>query len=216
MPRSDAQRDNTTLAAKAGLRRVMLRKMREAGVVPVVVEAYGGSGEIFIECYASVLSGVVFDKKLERATLLAVQRPTWAVYCNECVAALAGGVGAHLVATVLDLDPYGDPWPAIHAFFESERPRADKLYVVVNDGLRTGVRVGGTWHTATLQPAVEVFGNNLHPVYLEVCRWLLERTAAGVGYGVTAFAGYYCGHSKQMTHYLAVLERDHEEKEIPE
>jgi len=208
MVRSDRHRDNTTLPAKIGLRRLMLRQMREAGVVPVIVEAYGGTGEVFVECYASVPSGVVFDKKPERALHLAVQRPTWAVYRADCVASLAGGAGSHLVATVLDLDPYGDPWPAIRAFFESERPRADKLFVVVNDGMRTSVRIGKAWSLPTLQPAVEIFGNNLHPVYLEVCRWLMERAADGAGYDVTAFAGYYCGHSKKMTHYLAVLERN--------
>lgn len=207
MARSDGQRDNSTLPEKVGLRRVMLRRMREAGVEPVVIEAYGGTGEVFVGCYASVLSGVVFDKKPERATHLAVQRPTWAVYRADCVAALAGGAGSHLVATVLDLDPYGDPWPAIRAFFESERPRADRLFVVVNDGMRIRMRVGGAWNASTLHAAVERFGNTLHPVYLEVCRWLMERVVEAAGYGVTAFAGYYCGHAKQMTHYLAMLEQ---------
>lgn len=55
MARSDGQRDNSTLREKVGLRRVMLRRMRQAGVVPVIIEAYGGTGEVYVECYASVL-----------------------------------------------------------------------------------------------------------------------------------------------------------------
>ncbi len=34
-----------------------------------------------------------------------------------------------------------------------------------------------------------------------------ETQAARAGYTLTAWAGYYCGHIKQMTHYLAELQR---------
>jgi hypothetical protein len=35
---------------------------------------------------------------------------------------------------------------------------------------------------------------------------MLKEKASVVGYDLTRFAGYYCGHAKQMTHYLGVLE----------
>jgi hypothetical protein len=150
---------------------------------------------------------VVFEKAPERAAVLGMQRPTWAVYEADCVMALAAGVGSHLPCNVLDVHPYGDPWPAITAFFESERPRPEIVFVVVNDGLRQKVRMGGAWNVGTLLGMVAKYGNALHGKYLEVCQELMTEKAAQAGYRLDRFAGYYCGHGHMMTHYLAVLSR---------
>jgi len=175
---------------------------------PVIMETHGGFGRLYRACYDSIAHGVVFEKKPERAQLLALQRPTWAVYQADCVMAVAGGAGAHLPVNVLDCDPYGDPWPVISVFFDSDRPRPDVVFVVVNDGLRQKVRMGGAWGTKTLSDAVSRFGNDLHDYYLDVCKVLLAEKAARAGYSLSRFVGYYCGHAQQMTHYLAVLNRE--------
>ena len=196
------KRDNSTFRQKVALRRLTLKHVG----APVVMETHGGLGKIWSACYRTVLDGVVFEKKPERAGFLARQRPTWAVYEADCVAAVRGGAGAHLEVNVLDVDPYGDPWPAIGAFFESERPRAPAVYVMVNDGLRQGVRMCKAWSCGTLAGMVERFGNDLHGVYLDVCQELMKEKASQAGYGLARFAGYYCGHAQMMTHYVAVLE----------
>lgn len=196
--------DNSTLRRKVSLRRVMLSRMTTP---PVIVETHGGVGAVFDACYSTLTTGVVFEKDTEKAALLALHRPTWAVYEADCVAAMAAGAGAHLGANVLDVDPYGDPWPAIGAFFGSERPRSQQLYVVVNDGLRKKVQLGGAWHVATLEKIVARYGNQIYQAYLEVCREMMVEQAARAGYTLAAWAGYYCGHNNAMTHYLAVLER---------
>ncbi len=195
------KRDNSTFKQKAALRKATMKRVEN----PVIMETHGGTGRLFKVCYRSVKSGVVFEKHPGRGGLLAYQRPTWAVYEADCVAAIAAGAGAHLEVNLLDLDPWGDPWPAIEAFFNSERPRAEKLWVVVNDGLRQKVRMGGAWSVGTLQPMVAKYGNDLHRRYLEICREMMETQAARAGYTLTAWAGYYCGHIKMMTHYLAEL-----------
>ncbi len=197
------RKSNTTFKEKAALCRTMMRRVKE----PVIMETHGGLGRLWKACYRSVKEGVVFEKHPVRADWLALQRPTWAVYEADCVRALTSGVGAHLTINILDLDPWGDPWPAILAFFGSERPRADTLWVVVNDGLRQKVRMGGAWNVGTLQPMVARYGNALHGKYLEVCREMMEEKAATAGYSLISWAGYYCGHAKQMTHYLAELKR---------
>lgn len=186
------------------MRHKMLEQVED--FTPVVMETHGGMGKVFSACYPTVTSGVVFDKDPDKAGFLARQRPTWAVYEADCVAAIAGGAGAHLMVNVLDVDPYGDPWPAIGAFFESERPRATRLCVAVNDGLRQGVRMGGAWHVGSLLSAVRRHGNDLHGIYLDVCQEMMAEKAAQAGYRLDRFAGYYCGHSQLMTHYLALLE----------
>jgi len=197
------KRDHSTIKHKVALRRAMLKLVEK----PVVMETHGGTGRLWAACYRAVKDGVVFEKNPQRAALLGLQRPTWAVYEADCVAALMAGVGSHLEVSILDLDPWGDPWPSIEAFFASDRPRAGRLWVVVNDGLRQGVRLGRAWAVGTLQPMVAKYGNDLHGGYLEVCRELLEQKSGQQGYSLTAWMGYYCGHADQMTHYLAELQR---------
>lgn len=198
------QKDNSTFNQKAALRRMVLR---ELAAPPVVMETHGGAGALYRACYSQISRGVVFEKDPAKCDLLARQRPGWAVYETNVEGALAAGAGAHLEINVLDLDPYGEPWPALRAFMESERPRAARLWLVVNDGLRQKVRMGGAWSCASLQPAVARFGNNLHDCYLDVCRWMIAETTEAVGYALRRFQGYYTGHGDQMTHYAALLEQ---------
>lgn len=198
------KRDNSAYAQKVALRREMLKSVD----APVIMETHGGTGRLFRACYAGVQEGCVFEKKPERVAFLAYQRPTWAVYEGNCILAIGEGAGAHLLVNVLDVDPWGDPWPVIGAFFESERPRPDKMFVVVNDGSRLGIKMGGAWSVATLHGMVEKYGNDLYAIYLEVCRELMQEKVVQASYRLDRFNGYYCGHSQMMTHYLAVLVRD--------
>lgn len=198
------QKDNSTFKQKVALRKLMLDQI---GETPVILESHGGMGQVWAAVYASVEQGAVFEKDEDKAGMLARQRPTWAVYEADCIQSLLGGAGDHLTVNVVDLDPYGEPWPAIDAFFASSRPRVDRLWVVVNDGLRQSVRMGTAWTVESLAPAVQMFGNRLRNRYLDVCKWMLKEKAAVADYRLDRFAGYYCGHGKQMTHYLALLVR---------
>jgi len=182
----------------------MLRQMTKP---PVILETHGGLGRLWAACYAGVGAGVVFEKDEGKAAYLARQRPTWAVYEADCIGALVGGAGAHLEVNVLDLDPWGEPWPAIQAFFASDRPRAARLWVVVNDGLRENIRAGQAWRVESLKGMVQKYGNDLFARYLDVCRELLTEKAAQAGYSLDRFAGYHCGHTEVTTHYLALLVR---------
>ena len=179
-------------------------------VSPVICETHGGEGLLYQSCYPGVVQGVVFEKDMGRAECLARQRPTWAVYAHDCVDGLEQGAGAHLEVNVLDVDPFGDPWPAIGAFFASDRPRASVLWVAVNDGLRnSGGSVGGRsgWKHKTLADMAVRFGNDsLYENYLEICQLLMTEKAAQADYVLDRFGGYYCGAAKRMTHYLARLE----------
>ena len=167
----------------------------------------GGEGKLFNACYSHIERGVVFEKSWQKAELLARQRPTWAVYASDCIAALQLGAGRHLPVNLLDVDPYGDPWPVIDAFLTSERPRPENLYIVVNDGLRQNIRLGTAWTVETLKPIVRRYGNNLYDKYLDVCFALMGEKAAQAGYSLRSFDGYYCGFQEQITHYYAVLHR---------
>jgi len=197
------QKDNSTLALKVSLRRLMLEHVE----APVVMETHGGLGKVWEKCYQDISAGVVFEKDPEKSAKLGMQRPTWAVYEAECEEAIRAGAGSHLAVNVLDCDPYGEPWPVIEAFFQSERPRPDRLAVVVNDGLRQKVRLGGAWSVNSLKAVVWRRGNDLFSTYLDVCKELITEKAAGAGYRLDRFTGYYCGHLGSMTHYLAMFQR---------
>lgn len=196
------QKDNTTKTQKIHLRLNLLREIAQ----PVIMETHGGMGVLFDRCYADVPEGIVFEVKPEKTAVLAQQRPTWAVYECDCVTALAAGVGAHLAVNFFDLDPYGEPWPVLDAIFASERPWRERIGIVVNDGLRQRLKIGA-WSVASMAEAVAQYGNHgVYDNYLTVCKELLTQKAAQRGYKLKRWAGYYCGHAEQMTHYAAVLE----------
>lgn len=204
---SEQQKDNSTFRQKAALRRVALKRLADLGVsAPVVLETHGGSGRLFDACYAHLDSGAVFEKDPTKSARLGRQRPTWAVYEADCIEALAAGAGRHLQIDLLDVDPYGDCWPVLDAFLTSDRPFAPVMALAVNDGLRQKLAIGA-WDVASMQDMVLRYGNKLHDRYLEICLELLEEKAARAGYDVDHFAGYYTGHGKNMTHFLAVLRR---------
>jgi hypothetical protein len=171
------------------------------------METHGGEGKLWRQVYAHLPEGIVFEKNSQKVEILAHQRPTWAVYEGDCEAAIAAGVGAHLPVNLLDVDPYGSPWQVIEGFFASDRPKPQTLHIVVNDGSRQQVQLAGGWNSKVLQPLVDQFGNGLRDNYLECCQILLGERAEGVGYRLSRWHGYYCGHGQQMTHYWAVLDR---------
>ena len=122
------QKDNTTFPFKLSLRKQALRELD----APVVMETHGGWGKLSANCYAS-FPGVVFEQLPEKAAFLARQRPNWAVYEADCVRAIREGAGNHLDVNFLDLDPYGEPWPVLDAFLESDRRLPARLVIVWSD-----------------------------------------------------------------------------------
>jgi len=198
------QKDNTTLQLKTSLRRNALKEIE----LPVVMETHGGYGAIFANCYFGIVDGVAFESKPDKAAALAKQRPTWAVYESDCVMALKAGIGNHLPVNFLDLDPYGDPWQVMDAFFQSDREFPDKLAIVVNDGLRQNIKISGGWSVGSMAGAVVKYGAaQMHKNYLAICRELLEEKAGQRNYTLTRWAGYHCGYLDQITHYAAILEK---------
>jgi len=198
------KKDNSTLSLKVSLRRNLLREIDR----PVVLETHGGIGSIYARCYQDIADGITFEKNEDKAEHLARQRPTWAVYNADCVNALEAGVGAHLPINFVDIDPYGEPWPVIDAYLFSEREFPSLLAIVVNDGLRQNLKISGGWNIYSMGTMVAKYGAaQISAHYLEICRELLSNKAAQQGYSLRRWAGYYCGHSDQMTHYAAVFAR---------
>lgn len=202
---SSVQKDNSTFRQKAELR---TRALLELAEPPVVLEAFGGFGKLYARCYAAVAQGVVIEKDAAKVAALARQRPTWAVYQADTTNAIRDGAGSHLPVNFLDLDPYGEPWPTLDAFFHGHKPKVKRLVVVVNDGLRQKLRTGGGWEVASLAEIVAERGNcGLFEEYLPICKQLVTKKAAQAGYGLRRWAGYYAGTGQHMAHYAAVLER---------
>jgi hypothetical protein len=197
--------DNSTYDRKVALRLQALRELGE--VPPVILETHAGAGKIFARCYSACREGVAFDIDPLKTVMLARQRPTWSVYEADSIKALANGAGDHLALNFVDCDPYGEPWPTIDAFWQSKRPRAPKVVMVVNDGLRQMVRIQGGWSVESLHAKVEKYGNGLHGKYLAIARELMVDKGAAAGYKLTRWAGYYCGTFSDMTHYAAVFEK---------
>jgi len=198
--------DNSTLRFKIQLRRRMLAA-RDPAIAPCILETHGGWGRVFDAVYADVPDGVVFEKNECKAEQLARQRPTWQVYACDCEPPLAAGMECGLVFNVLDVDPYGSPFPVIAAALSNPKTLDGRIDLVVNDGLRNNVRMGGAWPVACLEDIVRDFGNNLYANYLQAAKEKVRRIAADSGYRLTDWYGYHCGNRGDMTHYWATLVR---------
>ena len=197
------QKDNTTLLEKVRLRRSVLEQIDQ----PIVMETNGGFGKVWSQVYRDIEVGIVFDKDAEKAEFLAEQRPTWAVYECDCVMALQNGIGAELPINLLDVDPYGQSWEIISAFFGTPRAIAPTLHVVVNDGIAQNLQRKTGWKVKSLAPMVERFGNNLYSNYEQICQLMMEEKAAQAGYRLSRWhiEKVSTGRSLHNYHYWAEL-----------
>jgi hypothetical protein len=199
------QKDNSNFEAKLRQRRAALRLL---GAPPVIMECYGGWGRLGQQLYDQVQDGITFEKDPNKVAALAQLRPTWRVYECDTVYAIENGAGADMPINFLDVDPYGDPWPTIKAFFVSHRQRSDRIVVAVHDGFRTFALRGRAWASETLAPLVARYGNGrIGTEYLNMAHILMNEHAALAGYTVTYFHGFYTGHNQQTTLYTALLTR---------
>lgn len=199
--------DNSSMAIKAAFRQIMLRDMAEKDVPPIIIETNGGVGEVYLNCYPSIETGTVFEKDEKKAEALATQRPGWAIYASDCVSALTQNLCSWVPCTVLDVDPYGASWPILNAFFLSERDFQPWMWIAGTDGLRKRLQIIGGWKEGYLQPYVLEYGNNLYPIYLELCPKILAEIVLNAGYLVDRFWGKYAGKNDGMVDYLARLRR---------
>jgi hypothetical protein len=173
---------------------------------PFVLETHGGRGEIWKRLYSG-FRGAVIEKDPERVEFLARQRPTWAVYEGKAEAMVGAGLFRRFQVDVLDVDPYGEPWPVIEGFFRTkQRKLAPRMVMAVNDGLRQNARVKGAWKVGSTKAAAKKYGNDkVRENYLEICREKVCEIAGAAGYSLAWWHGYYTGNLDDMTHYGALL-----------
>jgi len=203
---SIAQKDNSTFEHKRTLRLVMLQKIKQ----PVIMETHGGIGRLYASCYSTFRDGVVFERNPMKADFLASQRPTWAVYRADVIKALAAGAGSHLEVNFLDLDPYGEPWSVVDAFFSSRRSFPNIMAVVANDGLRQKLQLAGAWNVKSMHGVVSKYGNDsMFKRYKIVCKEMLASRVVQQGYRIISWTAYYCGAGAgTMTHWAALLSKE--------
>ncbi len=199
------QLDNSPFVDKLRLRRAVLAACPARA--PVVLESHGGFGRIFDRAWFRASTGVVFDVVEEKAEALARQRPAWRVYQVDSLKAIAGGVARDLAFDIVDLDPYGSSIEYLDALASSDRAWPDCWHLVVNDGLRMALQRGIAWSSPRMRPIVARHGNNLAPIYLRVCRELVDEFALSIGFKVKAWHCYETGANGNMVHYWATLTR---------
>jgi hypothetical protein len=188
------KKDNSTFIEKRELRRRVLAK----SPARLILETHGGYGKLFDACYRGV-PGVVFEKKKEAATVLALQRPEWAVYCGDSKQMIGAGLGKLWPFDFIDVDPYGDALEVIEALVVGglTEPR---IRFVANDGMRKCVRLGQAWKIKTLQEVVADWGiADLNKRYLELAQEKCRRVLDRGGFDLVGWFGYHCGTF--MTHY---------------
>lgn len=185
------------------MRRNLLERLGIAK--PFVLETHGGRGEIWKRLYSGFPGGAI-EKDPDKAEFLARQRPTWAIYEGKAEAMLGAGLFRTSTVEVLDVDPFGEPWPTIEGFFKARRLLAPRMVLAVNDGLRQNARVKGAWKVGSTKKAAAQWGNDkVRAHYLEFCQQKLGEIVGAAGYGIAWWHGYYTGNLDDMTHYGAML-----------
>ena len=119
---------------------------------------------------------------------------------------MKSGVGSHLEINFIDADPYGQAWQVLHAFFQSDRPRADRVVLVVHDGVRNRIGRYGASDIDVFQDVITKVGEiALYRNYIEVCEDMLTEMVETAGYTVESFGGFYSRKDKDQTHFFAEL-----------
>ena len=199
------KKDNSTLRSKISLRIMLLEEIES----PIIMETHGGTGALFNSCYRGVEHGIVFEKDSKKVIDLAKQRPTWPVYEADCVVGISNGIGDHLAINFFDIDPHGSPWDAVVAIFDHWKYLPSKFAMAITDGQRQKSKLKDSWRSKQLQPSVALYGNDqIYYNYKEVCAKYFSETVATRGFTITKWTSYYCGHTKDITHFGAILERD--------
>ncbi len=193
-------KDNSTFFEKTELRRRIIKAERPR----MILETHGGFGRIYDACYRG-MRGAVCEIKKDAAGVLAMQRPEWAVYCGESEKIIRSGLMTCFPFDFIDLDPYGEPFTILEAIVAGGL--GERVRVVVNDGLRNKIKVGGAWNCGVMKEIVADFGNQLNAKYLAAAQEKTRRILDRGGFKMSGFKGYHCGHANDMTHYTFTAER---------
>lgn len=164
-------KDNTHLVAKRHLRALVLKMTPE----PVVLETHGGVGEMRRQVWRDA-PGLMVEKDPNKAQVLAERFPHQTVLCGNSLHLLEADPVWPVPFTIVDIDAYGDPYPAIDHAFACAHLGAFAL--VVTDGLIGAAKLGTAWSKSTLRPWVQVHGSgNAYKRWPDVVRFLIGASA---------------------------------------
>lgn len=124
------QKDNTETHHKLAVRR---RAAETLGEGDFILEAFAGSGEMYSALWHR-WAGFTMDKDLAKVTRAAKQRKRWGCYQGDTLRALEAGWLENIEFKLVDFDPYGEPWPALQAYFAGHLAFHSPWVAVCTDG----------------------------------------------------------------------------------
>jgi hypothetical protein len=201
-----SKKDNSTLYFKASLRNKLIKNIKDP---LVVIDVFAGAGKIYDLCYKNSLTGVAFERNPEKVEKLVEQREKWLVYECDSILGINAACGSIFKFNFIDVDPYGDPWPALHAIFSQKKYAfCDTIGIAVMDGLRQGAKMQVAWKQKGLKQFSDKYGNaELYKFYKELCKEKIEEIISPLGFRISKWAAYYCGTMDLMTHYGGIFKR---------
>lgn len=171
--------DNSSLRFKVFQRQEVARALVGEERAPLILESFAGFGVVFGRSWREVdgaplkAAGAAIEKDRDKARHLAKQRRDWIVARGDNASLIANGFCQWMPFNVLDADAYGSPWDVVIAFLESDRQRAETLYLLATDGLGYKLQLSGD--VKVLAPLVERYGEKtVRTYYNNMVRELLE------------------------------------------
>jgi hypothetical protein len=156
---------------QTGLKLAVRSAAIEAARPENVVETHAGLGFLRSRMYSG-FGGAVCEKDRAKAERLAAKfRNLTVVYGDSLAYLKVPDFG--FVASLVDIDPYGDPWPHVRACM-SCKALPGRFVLAVTDGLVQSCRLSTTLKASSLRPVAAAFGaHDLFRRYGDVVRFLL-------------------------------------------
>jgi hypothetical protein len=175
-----AKKHNSKVAHK------LLVRQRVAGLLgnsAEILETFSGEGLMYDGCW-SMFSGACIDSDAAKARDSARSRPRWRTYCGDTGRALSAGWLSSVAFDVVDIDPYGEPWPYVRAFFDTERAMPDQWWLILTDGYWPQMNRSGMSKTLFGDRCGQRISGVSAASYIEMSRDFIGGEAERVGFVV--------------------------------
>lgn len=151
-----------------------IRRLAEAAAPPgPVLETHGGTGWLASTVYAG-RTGIGIELNQRKAAARARILPAWWSIVGDSASVLRSGALRWFAPAIIDVDPYGDPWPALEAAAAGVSvPPA--VVLAVTDGLPRALQIRD-YRVPSLRADIAAHGlDYVREYYEEICRRRIQR-----------------------------------------
>lgn len=192
---------------------VFFRKFIVKRVLPLCILELKGRSNVFYNTVYHKYPGIAFEPDEDRAEILWETRPNWWVYERDYKWPLKSYHFLDFPANIIDIHTYSSCWPIFNIFFCRNNisfkycfRTFSKIGIAVTDYTKRYLHEKNTYLLEYFRQ-YSLSPDKLLDIYPEICRDLLEKQAASLGFKVEEWCDG--GFGSTVTHFAAVLQNKH-------